>query len=148
METNQQNVFFFPGRINKSVLKILRKWGPHTCENWKVLCSHVDWNFGTRKHLCSIITDRDMCHVWSEGKSRNVFYSRSAPYYWERVDMDHARHNFLLLGPTPNYNEIIKAVFVLGENHFRKYFSVNTGIWLCMENKFFENAFNWPCVGV
>ena len=28
------------------------------------------------------------------------------------------------------------AVFVLASNHFRKYFSVNTGVWLRMENKF------------
>ena len=29
-----------------------------------------------------------------------------------------------------------KAVFVLASNHFRKCFSVNVGVWLCMENKF------------
>ena len=31
---------------------------------------------------------------------------------------------------------MIKAVFVLASNHFRKYFSVNAGVWLRMENKF------------
>ena len=34
-----------------------------------------------------------------------------------------------------------KAVFVLGENHFRKYFSVNVGVWLYMENSISGNAF-------
>ena len=32
-------------------------------------------------------------------------------------------------------------MFVLGENHFRKCFSVNAGVWLRMENKFSGNAF-------
>jgi len=42
-----------------------------------------------------------------------------------------------------------KAVFVLGENHFRKCFFVNAGVWLRMENKFFENAFQLTmCWGV
>ena len=27
-------------------------------------------------------------------------------------------------------------MFVLTSNHFRKCFSINTGVWLCMENKF------------
>ena len=34
-----------------------------------------------------------------------------------------------------------KAMFVLGENHFRKYFSVNVGVWLYMENSIFGNVF-------
>ena len=33
------------------------------------------------------------------------------------------------------------AVFVLASNHFRKCFSVNTGVWLRMENKFSGNYF-------
>ena len=32
-------------------------------------------------------------------------------------------------------------MFVLASNHFRKCFSVNAGVWLRMENKFSENAF-------
>ena len=35
----------------------------------------------------------------------------------------------------------IKAVFVLVSNYFRKCFSVNAGVWLCMENKFFGKYF-------
>ena len=35
----------------------------------------------------------------------------------------------------------IKAVFVLASNHFRKCFSVNAGVWLRMENKFFRKYF-------
>ena len=34
-----------------------------------------------------------------------------------------------------------KAVFVLGEKHFRKCFSVFTGVWLRTENAFSGNAF-------
>ena len=34
-----------------------------------------------------------------------------------------------------------KAVFVLASNHFRKYFSVNVGVWLRMENKFSGSYF-------
>ena len=34
-----------------------------------------------------------------------------------------------------------KAVFVLASNHFRKYFSINAGIWLHMENKFSRKYF-------
>ena len=44
-----------------------------------------------------------------------------------------------------------KAVFVLTSNHFRKCFSVNEGVWLHMENKFFgsylkliEKMSLWP----
>ena len=36
---------------------------------------------------------------------------------------------------------VTKAVFVLGENHFWKYFFVFTGVWLCMENAFSGNGF-------
>ena len=32
-------------------------------------------------------------------------------------------------------------MFVLASNHFRKCFSVNAGVRLRMENKFFENYF-------
>ena len=32
-------------------------------------------------------------------------------------------------------------MFVLASNHFRKWFSVNVGVWLRMENKFFGNYF-------
>ena len=39
----------------------------------------------------------------------------------------------------------IKAVFVLGENHFRKCFSVFTGVWLRTENAFSGNAFQLAC---
>ena len=40
-------------------------------------------------------------------------------------------------------------MFVLGENHFRKCFSVNAGVWLRMENKFSGNAFQLTvCWGV
>ena len=35
----------------------------------------------------------------------------------------------------------IKVVFVLASNHFRKCFSVNAGVWLRMENKFFRKYF-------
>ena len=42
-----------------------------------------------------------------------------------------------------------KAMFVLGENHFQKCFSVNVGVWLRIENKFFGNGFQWTvCWGV
>ena len=41
-----------------------------------------------------------------------------------------------------------KAVFVLGKNHFRKCFSIFTGVWLRMENAFSRNAFQLSCVGV
>ena len=34
-----------------------------------------------------------------------------------------------------------KAVFVLVSNHFQKCFSVNAGVWLCMENKFSRKYF-------
>ena len=37
-------------------------------------------------------------------------------------------------------------MFVLGENHFWKCFSVFTGVWLRMENVFFGNAFQLACV--
>ena len=46
-------------------------------------------------------------------------------------------HNFPRMEPILN----IQAVFVLGENHFRKYFSVFIGVWLRMENAFFGNGF-------
>ena len=40
-------------------------------------------------------------------------------------------------------------MFVLASNHFRKYFSVNAGVWLRMENKFSGNAFQLTvCWGV
>ena len=32
-------------------------------------------------------------------------------------------------------------MFVLALNHFRKYFFVNSGVWLCMENGFSEKEF-------
>ena len=35
----------------------------------------------------------------------------------------------------------------MGENHFRKCFSVFTGVWLRMENAFSGNAFQLSCVG-
>ena len=35
----------------------------------------------------------------------------------------------------------IKAAFELGENGFQKCFSVNAGVWLCMENTFSGNTF-------
>ena len=31
---------------------------------------------------------------------------------------------------------VSQVVFVLASNHFQKCFSVNAGVWLCMENKF------------
>ena len=34
----------------------------------------------------------------------------------------------------------------MGENSFRKCFSVNAGVWLRMENTFFGNAFQFDCV--
>ena len=42
----------------------------------------------------------------------------------------------------------IEAVFVLCEKHFRKCFSIFTGIWLRTENAFSGNAFQLACVGV
>ena len=46
-----------------------------------------------------------------------------------------------------NYLESsIQGVFVLGENGFRKYFSVNAGVWLRMKNTFFGNAFQFDRV--
>ena len=46
-----------------------------------------------------------------------------------------------------NYLESsIQGVFVLGENGFWKYFSVNAGVWLRMENTFFGNAFQFDRV--
>ena len=33
------------------------------------------------------------------------------------------------------------VVFVLASNHFWKCFSINAGVWLCMENKFSKNYF-------
>ena len=38
--------------------------------------------------------------------------------------------------------KFIKAVFVLGENHFRKYFSLNAGVWLVRKIEFFINQFH------
>ena len=35
-----------------------------------------------------------------------------------------------------------KAVFVLGENHFRKCFSVNAGVWLVLKIEFSGNHFH------
>ena len=36
---------------------------------------------------------------------------------------------------------LVKVVFVLASNHFWKCFSVNAGVWLCMENKFSRKYF-------
>ena len=33
------------------------------------------------------------------------------------------------------------VVFVLASNHFWKCFSINSGVWLCMKNKFSRNYF-------
>ena len=38
------------------------------------------------------------------------------------------------------------AVFVLVSNQFWKCFSVNTGVWLRMKNKFSKNFFSWSCI--
>ena len=42
--------------------------------------------------------------------------------------------------------QYFKVAFELGENGFRKCFSINAGIWLCMENTFSENAFQFDHV--
>ena len=40
----------------------------------------------------------------------------------------------------------IKAAFELGENGFRKCFSINVDVWLRMENTFSGNAFQFDRV--
>ena len=42
--------------------------------------------------------------------------------------------------------QVTKAAFELGENGFRKCFSVNAGVWLRMENTFSGNAFQFDRV--
>ena len=50
--------------------------------------------------------------------------------------------NFSLFWVKISYGKLIRFLyFVLSSNHFRKWFSINAGVWLRMENKFSRNYF-------